>query len=165
MRIRREQPTDVAAVQTLNRQAFGGDEEARIIEVVRHNVTPIISLVTDDDNVIVGHILFSPVTLAHRRDPLIMGLAPMATLPSRQRQGIGTALVNAGLEECRRLGAVGVVVVGHPEYYPRFGFVPASRFGLTCEFEVQDNVFMAVALGQGFAREGGIIRYDAAFVS
>jgi putative acetyltransferase len=92
-----------------------------------------------------------------------MGLAPMAVIPERQRQGIGCALVRAGLDECRRLGAVGVIVVGHPEFYPRFGFVRASSFNLTCEFEVPDDVFMALELVSGAFDNGGLMRYQPAF--
>jgi putative acetyltransferase len=113
---------------------------------------------------VIGHILFSPVTLDLKSLPLLMGLAPMAVVPGRQRTGVGSALVNAGLHECRVLGAVAIVVVGHPEYYPRFGFVRASSFGLACEFEVRDEAFMALELVESALRRSpGVIRYHAAF--
>jgi len=93
-----------------------------------------------------------------------MGLAPMAVLPAKQRQGIGTALVRAGLEECRRLSFEAVIVLGHADYYPRFGFVPASRYGLTCEYDVPDDVFMVLELSAGTLEgRSGVIRYHAAF--
>jgi putative acetyltransferase len=149
MRVRAELPADVDAVRELNRAAFGGPDEARIVDALRATVTPLVSLVAEAQDRVVGHILFSPVTLAATPHPLVMGLAPMAVLPSHQRAGIGTALVHAGLDACRALGAAGVVVVGHPTYYPRFGFVPASRFGLTCEYDVRDDVFMALELTPG----------------
>jgi putative acetyltransferase len=93
-----------------------------------------------------------------------MGLGPMAVAPSRQRKGIGSALVRDGLRRCKALGYRVVVVVGHPTYYPRFGFVPAIRFGLRCEYDVPTDVFMAVELEPG-ALNGisGFVRYDDAF--
>jgi putative acetyltransferase len=95
-----------------------------------------------------------------------MGLAPMAVVPERQRHGIGSALVRAGLDECRRLGAVAVVVLGHAEYYPRFGFVPASRFSLVSEYDVPDDVFMAMELEPAALQgKSGTIKYDAVFAT
>lgn len=164
MNIRNERAGDIAAIRRVNQEAFGNPAEAAIVDAVRTRAEPIVSLVAEDDETILGHIMFSPVTIEQIATPLIMGLAPMAVVPGRQRQGIGTALVHAGLAECRRLGAVGVVVVGHPEFYPRFGFAPASRYGLRCEFEVPDEVFMAMALVEGPRRmPGGLIRYHRAF--
>ena len=164
LEIRTEQPADIAAIRELNQKAFEGDAEAAIVDLVRVRAKPIISLVAEDDGEIVGHIMFSPVTLDHRVEPLIMGLAPMAVVPHRQRHGIGSALAEAGIQECRRLGAVGVVVVGHPKFYPRFGFVAASTFGLTCEFEVPDDVFMAVEfVDRAMSATGAKIRYHLVF--
>jgi putative acetyltransferase len=82
--------------------------------------------VAEDDGAIVGHILFTPVVV-EGRPALGMGLAPLAVLPGRQRQGIGSQLVRRGLDSLRERGCPFVVVVGHPEYYPRFGFEPALR--------------------------------------
>ncbi|MGH8638095.1 MAG: GNAT family N-acetyltransferase, partial [Burkholderiales bacterium] len=93
-----------------------------------------------------------------------LGLGPMAVIPYLQRQGIGTRLVRAGLDECSRLGYRAVVVVGHPEFYPRFGFVPARTFGLRSEFDVPDEVFMAVELIPGaLASAAGTVRYVPEF--
>jgi putative acetyltransferase len=90
----------------------------------------------------------------------------MAVMPEHQRKGIGSALVRAGLEHCKRLGFVAVVVLGHAEYYPRFGFSPAARFGIRSEYDVPDDVFMAVEL-QPAALSGktGTVKYHAAFAS
>jgi putative acetyltransferase len=94
----------------------------------------------------------------------ILGLAPMAVLPSRQRGGIGSALVRDGLERCRLSGVQAVVVLGHAEYYPRFGFIPASRARLRCEYDVPDDVFMVCELEEGsLAGKAGTIRYHPAF--
>ncbi len=164
MQVRRERTGDAAAIHHVNQEAFANPAEARIVDLVRAQAEPIISLVAEEDGEVAGHILFSPVTLVPRTDILIMGLAPMAVLPHRQRQGIGSALVEAGLKECRALGAVGVVVVGHPEFYPRFGFAPASQLGLKCEFAVRDEVWMAMELVNDALRiPGGMIRYHRAF--
>jgi putative acetyltransferase len=93
-----------------------------------------------------------------------VGLAPMAVLPERQRRGIGTRLVEAGLAQCRNIGYDGVVVLGHPTYYPRFGFVPASRFGLSGEYEAPDEAFMVLALRPGvIGKSQGIVRYQPEF--
>ena len=93
-----------------------------------------------------------------------MGLAPMAVLPARQRGGIGSALVRAGLDACRQLGCTAVVVLGHPAYYPRFGFQPASRFALGCEYDVPDEAFMALEVEPGsLVGKAGTIRYHRAF--
>jgi putative acetyltransferase len=164
MHIRAELPTDVDGVHELNRAAFGGVEEAQIVDALRGAVTPLISLVAETDGTVVGHILFSPVTLASTPRPLVMGLAPMAVLPCHQRSGVGSALVRAGLDACSAVSAVGVVVVGHPTYYPRFDFVPASRFGLSCAFDVPDEVFMALELTPGaLAGHAGQVRFHPAF--
>jgi putative acetyltransferase len=94
----------------------------------------------------------------------LMGLAPMAVSPSLQRDGIGTELVNAGLQICRELGVGAVAVLGHPEYYPRFGFRPASQWGIKCEYDVPEEVFMLMELSPAYLQDyQGTIRYHAAF--
>jgi putative acetyltransferase len=93
-----------------------------------------------------------------------MGLGPMAVLPLEQRNGIGSALVGEGLRRCKQLGAQAVVVVGHPRYYPRFGFAAAGRYGIRCEYDVPDDVFMVAELERGALRgASGVIRYDEVF--
>lgn len=110
--------------------------------------------------------MFSPVSLAGHHELKIMGLAPMAVAPEHQRKGIGSALVRAGLEQCKQLGVGAVVVVGHPEYYLRFGFLPSAGFGIDCEYEVPQEAFMVVELQRGFlSNASGKIRYHAAFGS
>ena len=164
VQIRTERAGDLSAIRYVNQEAFGTAAEAAIVDLVRAQARPIISLVAEEADEIVGHILFSPVTIERQIDLLIMGLAPMAVIPHRQRQGIGSALVKAGMKECRDIGAAGVVVVGHPEFYPRFGFVKASTLRLTCEFEVPDDVFMAVEFVEhALSTPGGKIRYHPVF--
>jgi putative acetyltransferase len=166
MDIRLERVTDVAAIRAVNRAAFETRTEADLVDALRAQATPIISLVADDAGSIVGHILFSPVTLSGHSTLTIMGLAPMAVLPTEQRRGIGSALVPAGLERCAQIGCAAVIVLGHPEYYPRFGFVPASRFGIASEYDVPDDVFMALELEPGVLQgKSGTVRYHAAFAN
>lgn len=164
MQVRLEQPADVAAVHAVNTAAFETSAEADLVDALRAQPEPILSVVADDGGSIVGHIVFSPVTLMGHGELHIMGLAPMAVLPAQQRRGVGSALVRDGLERCRQLRCHAVVVLGHPEYYPRFGFVPASRFGIRSEYDVPDDVFMAVEFETGVLKgKAGTIRYHPAF--
>ena len=164
MLIRAERDTDHAAVHALNAAAFPTSAEADLVDALRREARPLVSLVAECDGTVVGHILFSPVSLENRPDLGIMGLAPMAVVPDHQRSGIGSALVRAGLAECRRLGFSAVVVLGHPEYYPRFGFSPSVRYGIRSEYDVPDEVFMALELVPGALREAsGTVRYHPAF--
>jgi putative acetyltransferase len=164
MNIRFEQPADIAAIHEVNRAAFGTVVEADLVNVLRREASPIVSLVADDGGAVIGHILFSPVALSGHEDLKIMGLAPMAVRPAQQRRGIGSLLVLAGLDACRQLGFGAAVVLGHAGYYPRFGFTPASRVGVTCEYEVPDDVFMILELEPGIlGGKTGTIRYHPAF--
>src|SRR5687768_7144715 len=129
MRIRREEAQDIPKIHALNVAAFGSTVEANIVDVLRSDAPGVVSLVADDNGEVVGHIMFSPVRVAGAPDLRAMALAPMAVIPQRQRMGIGSELVRAGLEECRRSGVAAVFVVGHSWYYPRFGFSPASACG------------------------------------
>jgi putative acetyltransferase len=162
--IRRESPEDADQVRLVNMRAFDRPDEAALVDALRP--TPgAVSLVAVLDAHIVGHILFTPVQV-ERMKPAIsaVGLAPMAVLPEHQRLGVGSALVRAGLDQCRALGHGFVVVVGHPGYYPRFGFVPASAKGLECEYPVPPEVFMVLELRAGALDEaGGLVRYRPEF--
>ena len=164
MLIRDEEEKDRAAVHTLNAAAFETPAEADLVEALRVQAHPIVSLVAEHAGAVAGHILFSPVTLSGHTDLVIMSLAPMAVVSSHQRQGIGSALVRAGLERCRALGSGAVVVLGHPAYYPRFGFSPSAHFGIHSEYEVPEEAFMVIELQSGFLRGvSGTIQYHAAF--
>ena len=165
MRIREEQPGDMQAIRAVNLAAFETSAEADLVDALREEASPLVSLVCDDAGVIVGHIMFSPVTVVSAGNtPMLMGLAPMAVVPARQREGIGSRMIAAGLERCEQLGVAAVVVLGHADYYPRFGFAPASRFGLRCEYDVPDDVFMVRELvGGGLNGLAGTIRYHPVF--
>ncbi|HJQ26168.1 MAG TPA: N-acetyltransferase [Blastocatellia bacterium] len=163
--IRTEQPEDIAAIRRVNERAFDNPLEANLVDLLRERGKITLSLVAVHDAQVVGHILFSPVVIEAAAQPVAaVGLAPMAVLPEWQRQGVGSRLVRAGLDECRRLGHRAAVVLGHANYYPRFGFVPASRYHIGSEYDVPDEVFMAMELQPGALADcAGIARYQPEF--
>jgi putative acetyltransferase len=162
--IRTERESDVASVHGVHEAAFPTSSEAYLVDGLRRMVEPIVSLVAEERGKVVGHILFTPVSLDCRPDFMIMGLAPMAVSPGHQRVGIGSALVRAGLDHCRLIPASAVVVLGHPDFYPRFGFVPSTRFAIRSEYDVPEDVFMALELDPGCLNGlSGVIRYHDAF--
>jgi putative acetyltransferase len=162
--IRMERAGDASQIRIVTLAAFNGESEANLVDLLRQQARPLISLVAEDAGSILGHIMFSPVTLASEEEFLALGVAPMAVLPAKQRQGIGAALVERGLEECRLIGMEAVVVLGHPQFYPRFGFAPAVHFGLRCEYDVPDEAFMVLDLhGSALKGKTGTVRYHPAF--
>ena len=163
--IREEQATDVAAIRRVILEAFKGSAEADLVDKLRANGKFELSLVAELDGHVVGHILFTEVSIEDADPcPGALGLAPLAVLSEFQRKGIGTALMRRGLERCRDMGHDAIVVVGHPEYYLRFGFLAASRYGLRCEYDVPADVFMVLELRPG-ALQGirGLVRYQSEF--
>jgi putative acetyltransferase len=165
LKIRPETVDDFSAVHNINQLAFGRPAEADLVDALRLSAHPHISLVAELDSRIVGHIFFSPVTIAGDGPACTaMGLAPMAVLPQHQHRAIGSALVREGLDECRRIGYDVVVVLGHPHYYPRFGFRPAKEKGLRCEYKVPDEVFMVAELRAGaIGEKNGLVKYHPEF--
>jgi putative acetyltransferase len=164
MPIRAEEQKDWAAVYAVNASAFGTPAEANLVDALREQAQPLISLVAEDNGEILGHIMFSPVSLPNHPELRLMGLAPLAVDPEHQRKGIGSSLVRAGLEQCRQLAFGAVVVLGHPEYYPRFGFSPSTRFGIGCEYDAPEEAFMVVELQPGYLDgASGKVKYHAAF--
>lgn len=164
MPIRPENACDRQQVHAINVAAFGSSAEADLIVNLRQRAQPIVSLVAEDGNELVGHIMFSPVTLPGHSDLKFMGLGPMAVAPAHQGRGYGSALVEAGLDQCRNLNVSAVVVLGHPEFYPRFGFSRSAVFGIDSEYDVPEEVFMAMELAPGRLQAvSGTVRYHAAF--
>lgn len=129
VRIRPEEPADIAAVHAMHCAAFDGDAEARIVDALRHSGRLALSLVAEAHGEVVGQIAFSPVS-PHGG----LALAPLAVAPASQNRGIGTRLVREGLDAARSAGAGFVVVIGEPSYYGRFGFQPARTWNLSDEF-------------------------------
>ena len=164
MLIRAEKENDREAVFAVNVLAFKTPAEATLVDVLREQASPVVSLVAEDNGIVVGHIMFSPVYLSGYPELNVMGLAPMAVAPEHQRKGIGSALVRAGLEQCRQLGFVADFVLGHPEYYPRFGFSPSSRFGIDSDYKVPEEVFMGMELApESLSGKTGRVKYHVAF--
>mgnify|MGYP000212258637 CR=1 FL=1 len=163
--IRPEAPADIPAVFHVNQRAFGRDNEARLVNKLRDENAIVLSLVAQVDETIVGHILFSPVTIRDgETEWQALGLGPMAILPEFQKQGIGSKLIRAALAELKALGHDVVIVLGHAEYYPRFGFQPAQPFGIRWEIDVPAEVFRLAELTPGALRgRRGIARYHPAF--
>ncbi len=162
--IRREQAGDVFAIRNINDRAFGRPNEGAVIEQLRGASEGLLSLVAVAQGQVVGHVLFSPVHLEAEdgREWSGTGLAPLAVLPEWQRQGIGSELVYAGLASLRQTPCPFVVVLGHPEYYPRFGFEPASRHRIRCTWDVRGEAFMILVLDERSMRgASGLARYRA----
>ena len=163
--IRAEAPEHIPAIRRVNERAFGGrPNEARLVDLLRAAGKAVISLVAVSAGDVVGHVLFSPVTL----DPPQAGfdgagLAPAAVAPEFQRQGIGSKLIRSGLEKCKQAGYSVAVVLGDPRYYSRFGFARAGDYGLGNDYNADEH-FMALELKEGALRGiTGVVKYAAEF--
>jgi len=166
--IREEGSDDVSAVRAVSEQAFGQAFEADLVDAIRARDLGALSLVAEDAGRVVGHILFTPVSVeAGRRSVAGMGLGPMSVVPHRQREGIGSALVMHGLDILQRGGCPFVVVLGHAAYYPRFGFERASHYGVTSQWaDVPDDAFMLLAFDlTSLEGAAGVARYSDEFDS
>jgi len=162
--IREECHDDIAAVRDLNRQAFGQDQESNIVDVLRANEAALLSLVATVDDRVVGHIMYSPAVVGDNITGAALG--PMAVLPEYQRQRIGSKLIKAGNRKLKDAGCPFIVVVGHADYYPRFGFRPASKHRIKCEWDVPDNAFMLLVLDQAKMESvSGLAKYRHEFSS
>ena len=164
--IRRERFGDIDAIRQVNDAAFGRPAEGRLVDALRRDAEPFISFVAEENAEIVGHICFTPVIVQHAggTSTTILGLAPMAVSPARQRRGIGSMLVEAGLADARARGYGAVVVLGRPQFYPRFGFRPAAPAGLRCVYNAPAPAFMVLELRSGaLGALGGVAHYHPLF--
>lgn len=161
--IRDEIPSDHAMIRRVNEAAFGTVVEADLVEGLRTEGAVLLSCVADRNGDIVGHVLFTRMWIDTPNGEIAaVALAPMAVLPEYQRKGIGTSLISHGLHALRSQGERIVIVVGHPAYYPRFGFsAPLTR---SLESPFPPEAFMALELRPG-ALDGvnGRVRYPRAF--
>jgi putative acetyltransferase len=163
---RPEAVEDISAIYRINAASFETPAEARIVDKLRKTGDHIISLVAEMDEEVLGHILFTEMILEPGAENFrALGLAPMAVLPEYQNKGIGSKLVKAGLEECKRIEVPAVFVLGHPEFYPRFGFIPAENFKIKSEYpDLPPGVFMAQELEEGSLKHlAGTARYHPVF--
>ncbi|MBD2677106.1 MULTISPECIES: GNAT family N-acetyltransferase [Nostoc] len=165
MNIRRETLTDYPAVAQINTLAFGQDNEAKLVEIIRHSdrYIPELSLVAEIEGMVAGHILFSYIDLANEQTLQVLGLAPLAVHPEFQRQGIGSALIKAGLEIAQANKEAVVIVLGHPEFYTRFGFQPSVIYGIESPFPVPEEFFMVKPLQSYHEKYKGKVVYPPAF--
>lgn len=161
--IRTEQPGDIDAIRRVHEAAFPTPDEARLVDALRAMGQLLISLVADDGGDVTGHIAFSPVRVGNEGGGV--GLAPLAVLPARQGRGIGSRLIREGLEICKHNGYGFVVVLGHPLYYPRFGFVRASTHGLGNEYGAAEAFMVQELRPNGLPKAGGLVRYGPAFAA
>jgi putative acetyltransferase len=160
--IREESAGDVAAIRDLNTCAFGQEQEANIVDALRSNDAVRLSLIALVDGRLVGHIMYSPITIGGKVTGAALG--PMAVLPEYQRRGVGSELVERGNKQLEKDGCPFIIVLGHAEYYPRFGFGPASAHNVRCEWDVPDNVFMLLVLNEAKMRGvSGLANYRHEF--
>ena len=156
--IRAEEARDITAIHEIHVAAFGGDAEAKMVDALRLAAALDISLVALLEDVVVGHVAFSAVRVDDRS--IGLGLAPLGVRPKHQRRGVGDALCRRGLLEARVRGFEAIVVLGHPRYYPRFGFAHApTTFGLRW-VGGHDESFFALELTAGALRDvDGLVQY------
>jgi putative acetyltransferase len=164
--VRPELPADHAAIAEVVTAAFGRPDEARLVERIRASsgYVPELGLVAEEGGVVIGHALFSCVELAGVSTLPVLELAPLAVLPERQRRGVGSALVRAGLERAEARGEPLVLVLGHASYYPRFGFEPASRYGIVAPLPgIPEEAFMVRRLRAWREGHRGRVAWPPAF--
>jgi putative acetyltransferase len=166
MNIRPEKAADRQAIHDMTVAAFGGEAEALLVDLIRTSpqYVPGLSLVAEDDGLIVGHVMFSHVMLHGETETEVLSLAPLTVHPDHQGRGVGTALVLAGITAVRQAGEPIVVLEGHPDYYPRFGFQQAVPLGIDKPaHHVPDEAFMVLFVDEGARGTTGKLVYPPAF--
>lgn len=165
--IRQESPQDYPQVTRVNDLAFGCTDEGILVETIRKNkeFIPELSIVAEKEHEVIGHILFFPIEIGSKDKSFpSISLAPMSVIPKYQKQGIGGQLIKYGLEQCKKLGFRSVVVVGHPTYYPKFGFKRASAWNIFPPIDVPDEGCMAIELEKDALKNvSGVIQFPAEY--
>ena len=167
--LRQETANDYSEVFDVNRIAFQQENEAKLVDALRNNLSvfiPALSIVAAVNNKIVGHILFTKISIKDDKGNIYesLGLAPMAVRPEFQKSGIGGQLIRKGLQVAEDLGFKSVIVLGHEHYYPKFGFKPAVEWNIKAPFKVSSNVFLAVELIEnGLQNISGTVTYPKEF--
>ena len=168
MKIRQETRNDYSDVYNLNKLAFEEDEEARLVDLLRKSSAfiPELSLVAVIEDNIVGHILFTKIKIIDNKgnENESLALAPMAVSPNYQKSGIGGQLIKKGLDKAREMNFKSVIVLGHEKYYPKFGFEPTTKWGITSPYDIPTNVFMGIELvDDGLKNISGLVKYAKEF--
>lgn len=166
--IRVEKSSDMKEIFEVNKVAFGSESEAKLVELLRSSESfiPQLSLVAVFNEKIIGHILFTKIKIVddNQKEFESLALAPMAVKPEYQKMGVGSQLIKSGLHEAAKLKFKSVVVLGHENYYPKFGFTPAEKWNIKAPFEVPSNYFMAIELiPDGLKNVSGAVIYPEAF--
>jgi len=166
IQVRQENPDDIRAIDVVHLSAFEGDEEVGLIDSLRESsgFIPELSLVAEFNGRIVGHVLLTRIHLLQGKESKdILALAPMAVVPSQSHRGIGSDLVKAAVEQAKKLSHAAIVVVGHPEFYQRFGFSQASQWNLETNLSVSNDLVTAIELEVDALKGGGTIIYPSLF--
>ena len=168
LKIRQESKLDIKEVYKINKLAFEEEGEAKFVELLRNSNTfiPELSLVATIDNNIVGHILFTKIRIvdSNKNEFESLALAPMAVKPEFQKRGIGGQLIKTGLDKAKGLNFKSVIVLGHENYYPKFGFEPTKKWKITAPYDVPTSAFMGLELVVDGLREvSGIVQYPKEF--
>jgi putative acetyltransferase len=163
--IQQESPKDLNNIYEINKLSFGEETEAKIVNALREADELVLSLVAQIDNKTIGYIAFSEVKIvSENKTHKAIGLGPMAILPEYQRKGYGSKLIEEGLTILTERGYGIVVVLGHPNFYPKFGFIPSEKYGIRCEYECPPEAFMIKELKHNSLMGiGGIVHYSSMF--
>jgi len=167
VKVRQENQSDAKAIAVVNKSAFGGEAEAHLVAVVRESKSfiPELSLVAEAGERLAGHILLFQCHLDRQGKQVeILALAPMSVVPSQSHRGIGSTLLEAALSKAVSLGHKAVVVIGHPDYYRRFGFEHASKWGIRSSLPVPEDSITAKELVPGALDGGGLLIYPPEFI-
>ena len=166
--VREERDVDAAAIRGVHEAAFDGPTEAGLVDALRDHCADRVSFIAERDGAIVGHVLLTPIVLTLDAGGTVqgMGLAPIGVLPEHQRQGVGSALTREALSCLRARACPFVIVLGHPSYYPRFGFEPAASHGIRSEWDVPPEAFMVLLLDHAPTADlAGVARYRPEFAA